>query len=83
MRRISDKVFITHAPKRNTAAIALNMHKKKKKTLTVNGPPHAKTCFGHMWTAKAQISLRIHAVSSGPSELLDTTKCMNGEQKPR
>ena len=33
----------------------------------LDGPRNAKRVFGHMWTAKAQISLRIRAVWSGPS----------------
>ena len=42
--------------------------------------------FGHMRTAKAQSSLRIRAVWSGPSlsatESLDTTECTNEIQRP-
>ena len=34
--------------------------------LSKNGPHHEKTCFCHMWTTKAQINLRIHAVCSAP-----------------
>ena len=34
--------------------------------LSENGPHHEKTCFCPMWTTKAQISLRIHAVWSAP-----------------
>ena len=30
------------------------------------GPHHEKTCFCHMWTTKAQFSLRIHAVWAAP-----------------
>ena len=37
-------------------------HKAKEK----NEPCHEKTCFSHMWSAKMQISLRIHAVWSAP-----------------
>ena len=46
-----------------------------------------KNVFGHMWTAKGQISLLFHAVWSGPACLLtdslDTTECINGDQVPR
>ena len=45
-----------------------------------------KRVFGHMRTAKAQISLRIRAVWSGPSltanSSLNTIKCIFGEQIP-
>ena len=44
-----------------------------------------KHVFGYMWTAKAQISLPIRAIWSGPrcplTELSDTTECSNREQK--
>ena len=42
-----------------------------------------KHVFGHMRSAKAQISLRIRAILSGPlTESLGTTECVNGEQMP-
>ena len=45
-----------------------------------------KRVFGHMRTAKAQISMRIPAVGSGHSypliDSLDNAECMNGEQRP-
>ena len=51
------------------------------------GPGYAKSVFGHMQTAKARMSLCIHAVWSGSTlsatESLDTIICMNGEQRPR
>ena len=44
-----------------------------------------KHVFGHMWSAKAQISLRIHTVWSGPSlsaVSFDIKECFNGEEMP-
>ena len=51
---------------------AYGLRHAKKKT---------KRVFGHMRRAKAQISLRIHAVWSGLTESLDTTECKNGKQR--
>ena len=49
------------------------------------GLHHEEHVFGHMRTAKAQISLRIRAVWSGLhwslTESLDTTECMIEEQR--
>ena len=55
---------------------------------TETRPPHVKTCLAYMRTAKAQISLRIRAVWSGPSLSANRIigyykiKYMNGEQRP-
>ena len=49
------------------------------------GRAKRKRVFGYMQTAKAQINLYIRTVWSGDcplAESLDTTKCMNGEQRP-
>ena len=49
------------------------------------GRAKRKRVFGYMQTAKAQTNLYIRTVWSGDcplAESLDTTKCMNGEQRP-
>ena len=81
-------LFMRHVMRKYVFRVCANSEEPAEPVKSHNhlGRTMQKRIFGHMRTAKAQISMRIRTVWSGApcplAESLDITECMNGEQRP-